>query len=93
MGEIGDFSFCPIIPIGENMKSRVKKRHLYSRLQCAVLLPRQFVKDTLRGVAEAQAGQATPYLGNRPAVVEAFGLWRSRKVDGMTYQEQVRSEW
>jgi hypothetical protein len=45
------------------MKSRVKKRRLYSRLQCAVLLPRQFVKDTLRGVAEAKAGKVTPYLG------------------------------
>ena len=24
---------------------------------------------------------------------EAFGLWKERKVDGMEYQEQVRSEW
>ena len=44
------------------MKSRVKKRRLYARLQWAVLLPRQFVKDTLRGVAEANAGKVTPYL-------------------------------
>lgn len=29
----------------------------------------------------------------KPAAVQAFGLWRERKVDGLAYQEQVRSEW
>lgn len=29
----------------------------------------------------------------KPATVEAFGLWKGRKVDGLAYQEQVRSEW
>jgi len=29
----------------------------------------------------------------KPATVEAFGLWKDRKVDGLAYQEQVRSEW
>ena len=24
---------------------------------------------------------------------EAFGLWRDRKVDGLEYQDKVRSEW
>lgn len=24
---------------------------------------------------------------------EAFGLWRERKVDGLDYQEKLRSEW
>ncbi|MBB3407568.1 putative transcriptional regulator [Rhizobium sp. BK316] len=24
---------------------------------------------------------------------EAFGLWGDRKVDGLTYQENIRSEW
>jgi metal-responsive CopG/Arc/MetJ family transcriptional regulator len=24
---------------------------------------------------------------------EAFGLWGKRKVDGLTYQKKVRSEW
>ena len=24
---------------------------------------------------------------------DAFGLWGKRKVDGLTYQEKVRSEW
>ncbi|MBB3388215.1 putative transcriptional regulator [Rhizobium sp. BK275] len=24
---------------------------------------------------------------------EAFGLWGDRKVDGLTYQENMRSEW
>ena len=29
----------------------------------------------------------------RPVTGEAFGLWKNRKVDGLAYQEQVRSEW
>ncbi len=29
----------------------------------------------------------------KPATVEAFGLWKDRKADGLAYQEQVRSEW
>lgn len=24
---------------------------------------------------------------------EAFGLWGARKIDGLTYQDEVRSEW
>jgi hypothetical protein len=30
---------------------------------------------------------------NKPGAVDAFGLWKNRKVDGLRYQEQVRSEW
>lgn len=34
------------------------------------------------------------YLETRkPSGIEAFGLWKDRKVDGLAYQEQVRSEW
>ena len=29
----------------------------------------------------------------KPGAAEAFGLWKDRKVDGLAYQEQVRSEW
>ncbi len=29
----------------------------------------------------------------RPSTVETFGLWKQHKVDGLTYQEQARSEW
>lgn len=29
----------------------------------------------------------------KPGTVEAFGLWKRHKVDGLTYQEQMRSEW
>lgn len=29
----------------------------------------------------------------KPVSVEAFGLWKDRKIDGLAYQEQVRSEW
>lgn len=31
--------------------------------------------------------------GRRGAAADAFGLWGKRKVDGLTYQEQVRDEW
>lgn len=30
---------------------------------------------------------------NKPGAADAFGLWKNRQVDGLTYQEQVRSEW
>lgn len=29
----------------------------------------------------------------KPATVEAFGHWKTHEVDGLTYQEQLRSEW
>jgi len=29
----------------------------------------------------------------KPATSPAFGIWREREVDGLEYQEQVRSEW
>lgn len=36
----------------------------------------------------------TAYLEKkRPKAIEAFGLWKDRKVDGVLYQEQSRSEW
>jgi metal-responsive CopG/Arc/MetJ family transcriptional regulator len=30
---------------------------------------------------------------NKPATDDGFGLWGKEPRDGMTYQEQVRSEW
>lgn len=30
---------------------------------------------------------------SQSSTVDAFGLWKNRKIDGLTYQEQVRSEW
>jgi hypothetical protein len=30
---------------------------------------------------------------NKPGAPTAFGLWKDSAVDGLTYQEQVRSEW
>jgi len=32
-------------------------------------------------------------VGHKPTAEGAFGLWRDSKVDGLAYQEQVRSEW
>ncbi|MEP6606830.1 MAG: ribbon-helix-helix protein, CopG family [Nitrosospira sp.] len=28
-----------------------------------------------------------------PGTVEAFGLWKEREIDNVTYQDQLRSEW
>jgi hypothetical protein len=39
------------------MKNRIRKKNLYSRCK----LPKQFVKDTLRALAEAKAGKLSPY--------------------------------
>lgn len=30
---------------------------------------------------------------NKPSVVDAFGIWKSKKVDGLAYQEKMRAEW
>jgi metal-responsive CopG/Arc/MetJ family transcriptional regulator len=30
---------------------------------------------------------------NRPSTVEAFGLWKGRKLDGLAYQKKLRAEW
>ena len=30
---------------------------------------------------------------NRPVTADAFGIWKDRQVDGLDYQETIRSEW
>ncbi len=36
----------------------------------------------------------TAYLERKKAGgVDAFGLWKDRQVDGLAYQEKMRSEW
>jgi metal-responsive CopG/Arc/MetJ family transcriptional regulator len=30
---------------------------------------------------------------NRPAAADAFGIWKQRRIDGVQYQEEVRTEW
>ena len=30
---------------------------------------------------------------NKPVTEDAFGIWESRQVDGLDYQENLRSEW
>ena len=31
--------------------------------------------------------------GKRATAADAFGLWRGRPIDGLTFQEKARSEW
>lgn len=34
------------------------------------------------------------YLENKkPEEVEAFGIWKDKNIDGLAYQEKMRSEW
>jgi len=30
---------------------------------------------------------------NKPASADAFGIWKDRQVDGLDYQDNIRSEW
>ena len=30
---------------------------------------------------------------NKAVTADAFGIWESRRVDGLDYQETIRSEW
>jgi len=30
---------------------------------------------------------------NKPVSADAFGIWKDRVVDGLDYQETIRSEW
>ena len=30
---------------------------------------------------------------NKPVSTDAFGIWKDRPVDGLDYQETIRSEW
>lgn len=44
--------------------------------------------------AEVVRQAISAYLENKkPVAVEAFGLWKDRRLDGLAYQEQARSEW
>jgi len=44
--------------------------------------------------AEAIRQAISAYIEKKkPEAIEVFGLWKDRKVDGLAYQEQVRSEW
>jgi metal-responsive CopG/Arc/MetJ family transcriptional regulator len=42
----------------------------------------------IRDAIEAYISQHKPMLG-----ADVFGLWKSKKVDGLEYQQQLRSEW
>ncbi|WP_199545343.1 ribbon-helix-helix protein, CopG family [Paraburkholderia kururiensis] len=42
----------------------------------------------IRDAIEAYIAQRKRALG-----VDVFGLWKSRKVDGLIYQQELRSEW
>ncbi len=55
-----------------------------NNLSAARKLPRaEIIRQALTAYLEA----------NKPADDGAFGLWKQQGVDGLAYQEQVRSEW
>lgn len=43
--------------------------------------------------AEAIRQAIRLYIEQNKPGDDAFGLWKDKKVDGLTYQEQVRAEW
>lgn len=70
-------------------------------MRTLVDIPDKQIKD-LMTICEAEKmsraeviRQAISYYleKKKPEAVDAFGLWKHRKVDGLEYQEQVRSEW
>jgi hypothetical protein len=64
-------------------------------------IPDKQIKDLAAVCATEKISRAevirqaiSAYLEKKtPVAVDAFGLWSDRKVDGLAYQEQVRSEW
>lgn len=42
----------------------------------------------IRNAIEAYISQRKPALG-----ADVFGLWKDKKIDGLTYQQERRSEW
>jgi metal-responsive CopG/Arc/MetJ family transcriptional regulator len=70
-------------------------------MRTLVDIPDRQIKE-LTALCEAEKGSRAEVIRQaiasyiekkKPATVEAFGLWKGRKVDGLAYQEQVRSEW
>lgn len=55
----------------------------------------QLARKHRRSRAALIRDAVSEYLRQRPpaALDEAFGLWGDRKVDGLNYQEDLRSEW
>ncbi|WP_429500881.1 CopG family transcriptional regulator (plasmid) [Robbsia andropogonis] len=44
--------------------------------------------DVVRDAIDAYIAQRKRTLGT-----DVFGLWKSKKVDGLSYQQELRSEW
>jgi predicted transcriptional regulator len=55
----------------------------------------RLAKDQKRSRAALIREAVVDYLDKRAqrTAEDAFGLWGKRKVDGLAYQEKVRSEW
>lgn len=55
----------------------------------------QLAKKQNRSRAALIREAVADYLGKRGAqsIDDAFGLWGDRKIDGLEYQERIRSEW
>lgn len=70
-------------------------------MRTLVDIPDKQIKD-LMAVCEAEKVSRAEvirqaislYLKNKKLEeVDAFGIWKDKNVDGLTYQEQMRSEW
>lgn len=52
-------------------------------------------KNTSRAslIREALAKYINSYNDSKKAYESAFGLWKNKKLDGLTYQQKLRDEW
>ncbi|MDY7545066.1 ribbon-helix-helix protein, CopG family [Glaciimonas sp. CA11.2] len=70
-------------------------------MRTLVDIPDRLIDDmtmiaSLRGISRAEAIREAlnSYVEqNKPSMVSAFGIWKGRGIEGLSYQEGVRSEW
>jgi len=74
----------------------------YQNMRTIVDIPEELLRplDELRTAENRSRASVirealSEYLKNKPScsMSEAFGLWKTRKVDSLKYQEDLRSEW
>jgi metal-responsive CopG/Arc/MetJ family transcriptional regulator len=74
-----DLVMRALVDIEENQIERLDELARRQKRSRAAL-----IRQALREYLDARAAESTE---------DAFGLWGERAVDGLEYQERVRSEW
>ena len=64
-------------------------------------IPQKYI-DELGAIARAEKSSRAEIIRkaiadyleqNKPVTADAFGIWKDQPVDGLDYQETIRSEW